>query len=49
VTGPADVILRYPVELSQRRHGLDVRQTGDEPLWRGKRLRLNDGDRVVVS
>jgi hypothetical protein len=49
IEGPAEVVLRYAAEAEPRRRELRVRQSGHEPLWRGKRVRLGAGQRVVVG
>jgi hypothetical protein len=49
VEGPAELVLRYAAEAQTRRDELRLKQSGDEPLWRGKRVRLNAGQRVVVG
>lgn len=48
VEGPARVILRYPVEASPRGRTLNVKQTGEDILWRGKQVDLRGGQRLVV-
>ena len=47
VDGPAELLLRYPAEARQRGRKLFVRQTGAAPLWRGKRILVRAGQRVV--
>ena len=48
VRGPAEVTLRYPATGRLRRRTIEVRQSGDGPLWRGKRLSLHNGQRLRV-
>jgi hypothetical protein len=48
VRGPAEVTLRYPATGRIGRRTIEVRGSGDVPLWRGKRLRLNQGQRLHV-
>ena len=47
VDGPAELLLRYPAQARQRGGRLIVRQTGAAPLWRGKRILVRAGQRVV--
>ncbi len=47
VDGPAELLLRYPAQARQRGGKLVVRQTGSAPLWRGKRIIVRAGQRVV--
>lgn len=47
VEGPAEILLRYPAQARQRGGKLIVRQTGAAPLWRGKRVLVRAGQRVV--
>lgn len=46
VAGPATVTLRYPARGSASRRRLTLRQTGDSPLWRGKRITVGRGQEV---
>lgn len=48
VCGPAEVTLRYPATGRARRSTVEVRQSGDRPLWRGKQLSLHNGQRLRV-
>jgi hypothetical protein len=48
VRGPAEITLRYPATGRIRRRTVEVRGSGDVPLWRGKRLRLDQGQRLRV-
>lgn len=49
VNGPAELLLRYDTEAHVQRDELHIVQRGDEPLWRGKQVRLKAGQRVVVG
>jgi hypothetical protein len=49
IEGPADVVLRYAAEADVRRDVIRLVQAGDEPLWRGKQVRLDAGQRAVVG
>jgi hypothetical protein len=46
IEGPCELTLRYPARATARRRTLELRQAGDRPLWRGKRLRLAAGQRL---
>ena len=48
VTGPAQVVLRLPAKATPRRRTLEIRQSGDAPLFRARTLRLAPGQRLVV-
>jgi hypothetical protein len=48
VRGPATVTLGYPARVRARGRKIELRQTGTKPLWRGKRIRLTDGQRLVL-
>ena len=48
VRGPADVTLRYPARARRRRGELVIEQAGGRPMWRGKRIALAAGQRLVV-
>ena len=48
VRGPATVTLRYPARARRRRSALRVEQTGEEPMWRGKRVTLRAGQRLEL-
>ena len=47
VDGPAELLLRYPAQARQRGGKLIVRQSGAGALWRGKRIIVRAGQRVV--
>ena len=49
IEGPAEVVLRYAADADVRRNVVRLVQSGDEPLWRGKQVRLNAGQRAVVG
>lgn len=48
VDGPAAIVLRHRARLSARRRTLYVKQVGDQPLWRGKQIVLQPGQRMVI-
>lgn len=48
ITGPAQVILRYPVRPRRRRRVLQLERQPGPALWRGKRVTLRAGQRAVV-
>jgi hypothetical protein len=48
IRGPATVTLRYPARARARAKKLELRRAGGGPLWRGKRIRLAEGQRLVV-
>lgn len=48
VKGPTELLLRYPVEARQRGRTLELRQRPGGPMWRGKRVGVRPGERVVV-
>ena len=48
VRGPAEVTLRYPAIGRLRRRTIEMRQSGEGPLWGGKRLSLHSGQRLRV-
>jgi hypothetical protein len=48
IRGPATVTARYPARARARARKLELRQAGGGPLWRGKRIRLAEGQRLVV-
>ena len=48
VRGPAAVTLRYPARARRRGRALEVEQTGERPLWRGKRVVLAPGQRLEL-
>jgi hypothetical protein len=49
IEGPANVVMRYAAAAEVRRDVVRLVQSGDEPLWRGKQVRLNAGQRAVVG
>jgi len=49
VEGPAELVVRYAADTVLRRDELRLVQSGDEPLWRGKQVRLSAGQRVVIG
>lgn len=48
ITGPADVVLRYPVAVRTRRGTLRLTALAGPPLWRGKQVHLAEGQRVTI-
>ena len=48
VRGPAAVTLRYPARARTRGRALLVEQTGERPMWRGRRIVLRDGQRLEL-
>ena len=48
VRGPAAVTLRYPARAHRRGRVLRVEQTGERPLWQGKRIVLRAGQRLEL-
>jgi hypothetical protein len=48
VDGPATVVLRYPFAAQPRGRTLKVVGHDGEPQWRGKQVRLADGQRMVI-
>lgn len=48
VRGPAEVVLRYPATATQRGRTLRIAQAGGRPMWRGKRIALAAGQRLVM-
>jgi hypothetical protein len=48
IRGPATVTTRCPARARARARKLELRQAGGVPLWRGKRIRLAEGQRLVV-
>lgn len=48
VRGPAAVTLRYPATALRRGQALRLRQSAGEPMWRGKRVVLDDGQRLEL-
>ena len=49
ITGPAVVVLRYPVQARRSRGRLELRQTGKAPLWSGRRVAVAKGQEVGVG
>lgn len=49
VEGPASVVVRYPARLRARGRALHVTPQDGPPLWRGKQIRLQRGQRLVVG
>ena len=48
VRGPAVVLLRLPARVTCRRSEIELEQTGESPLFRGRELRLTAGQRLVL-
>jgi hypothetical protein len=48
IRGPATVTVRYPARARARARRLELRRAGGGPLWRGRRIRLAEGQRLVV-
>jgi hypothetical protein len=48
VSGPATVTLRYPARLERRGRALLLWQRSARPMWRGKRVDVPAGGRLVV-
>ena len=48
VLGPAEVVLRYPATASQRGRTLRLTPAGGSAMWRGKRVVLRAGQRLVM-
>src|SRR3954451_5459185 len=49
VTGPAQVLLRYPARGWQRGRRLHVEQTSDQPLYVGTRITLRAGEQLMFE
>src|SRR3954452_22230344 len=49
VSGPAEVLLRYPARGWQRGRRLYVEQTSDQPLYVGTQIRLRPGEQLVFE
>lgn len=49
VRGPAEVVLRYPATAGQRGRTLRIAQAAGRAMWRGKRIALAAGQRLVVQ
>jgi len=49
VSGPAEVLLRYPARGWQRGRRLHVEQTSDQPLYVGTQITLRVGEQLVFE
>jgi hypothetical protein len=49
VSGPAEVLLRYPARAWQRGRRLHVEQTSDQPLYVGTQITLRAGEQLVFE
>jgi hypothetical protein len=49
IEGPATVLVRYPFRAEPRGRTLRVRPEAGPPQWRGKEIRLGEGQRVVIG
>jgi hypothetical protein len=49
VSGPAEVLLRYPARAWQRGRRLHVEQTSDQPLYVGTQVTLRAGEQLVFE
>jgi hypothetical protein len=49
VSGPAEVLLRYPARAWQRGRRLHVEQTSDQPLYVGTQITLRAGEQLVFD
>ena len=49
VSGPAEVLLRYPARGWQRGRRLHVEQTSDQPLYVGTQVTLRAGEQLVFE
>jgi hypothetical protein len=49
VSGPAEVLLRYPARAWQRGRRLHVEQTSDQPLYVGTQITLRAGAQLVFE
>jgi hypothetical protein len=49
IRGPVTLRLRYPARAAARGNTLTLRQTGERPLCRGKKLRVEAGQKVRVK
>jgi hypothetical protein len=49
IVGPARVLLRYPARAWQEGRTLHVQQTAERPMWVGKQVTLERGQRVVFE
>ena len=49
VSGPAEVLLRYPARAWQRGRRLHVEQTSDQPLYVGTEITLRAGEQLVFE
>jgi hypothetical protein len=48
IEGPAEVVLRYPFSSRSRGRTLEITPEPGPPRWRGKQIRLQSDQRVVV-
>jgi hypothetical protein len=48
IRGPATLTLRYPARARARARRIELHAAGTVPVWRGKGIRLADGQRLVV-
>lgn len=48
ISGPANVVLRYPARASARGRNLEVRQASGRPLLRGKAVEVRAGQRLLL-
>jgi hypothetical protein len=48
VRGPASVLVRYPSRMRQRGRTLHLTREAGPPLWRGKQIGVEPGQRVIV-
>jgi hypothetical protein len=48
IGGPCELTLRYPASARRRGRTLELRQSSERPMWRGKRIALRPGQRVRV-
>lgn len=46
VSGPAEIVVRYPFRARRARRTLHIRQAHDQPMWRGKQVTLQRGQRL---
>lgn len=49
ITGPAELLLRYPAESRQRGRRLHLAQTGEQPLDRPQRVTLEPGQTLTIG
>jgi hypothetical protein len=48
VSGPAELVLRYPFDTTSRGRTLHIAGQDGPPRWRGKQIRLRAGQRAVI-